>query len=90
MIQTIAKTLIYTAGLLWAIEGVPQIIKLIKTKETKGISIFLFVICLIAYTMFIIGNIILKNYSVVVSQLLPFSMVSIILCLIIKYSERRK
>ena len=83
--MSIADILIIIAGLLWTIESIPQIIKLISTKKTEGISLLFFIICLIAYILFLIGNIILKNWSVVIAHCLPFINLSIISYLIIKY-----
>jgi MtN3 and saliva related transmembrane protein len=81
----LANILIYVAGLLWAIEGIPQVIKLLKTKETKGVSIIYFVLCVIAYTLFLIGNIILHNKSIIIASLCPYIIVSTILFLVVKY-----
>ena len=83
----LANTLIYIAGILWTIEALPQIVKLIRTKEVKGISTFFFAICFIAYLLFIIGNIMLRNKSVVIAHIFPFINISTILYLLIKYKR---
>lgn len=85
-----ANILIYIAGLLWTIETIPQIIKLIKCKKTEGISFCFFVMCIIAYICFITGNLMLKNISVVIAHLFPFINLSIICFLIVKYRKREK
>lgn len=51
----------WTATILFSLMLVPQIIKTIKTKDTKGISIALFIIYLIA-------NIIALTYAFLISQ----------------------
>ncbi len=84
----LANGLIYLAGILWTIETIPQIIKLVRTKKTEGISLLFFVMCIIAYMCFLTGNIILRNFSVVIAHVFPFINLSIILFLVIKY--RRK
>ena len=51
--KNLANILIYIAGILWTIETIPQIIKIIKTKQTEGISLCFFVMCICAYVLFI-------------------------------------
>jgi MtN3 and saliva related transmembrane protein len=86
--KTLANIFIYLAGILWTIETIPQIYKLWKTKKSKDISIAFFLICIIAYIIFIIGNIMLRNWSVVVSQIFPFVNLIIINMLIFKYRKK--
>lgn len=81
--KLLADILIYCAGVLWAVECLPQIIKLLRTKNTGGISLLFFCICLLAYILFLTGNLLLKQWSVVFANLLPFIMISIIIFLII-------
>jgi len=85
----IADLLILIAGLLWTVESIPQIIKLIRTKNTEGISLLFFLICLTAYILFLIGNTMLKNWSVVIAHCLPFVNLTIITSLIIKYRKQK-
>ena len=51
MVLEIAQILGWTATILFSLMIVPQMIKTIKTKSTKGVSLSLFVI-------FLVGNII--------------------------------
>lgn len=83
--KNLANILIYIAGILWTIETIPQIIKIIKTKKVEGISLCFFVMCICAYILFIIGNLILHHWSVVLAHLFPFINLSIILFLVLKY-----
>ena len=87
--KNFANILIYIAGILWTIETIPQIIKIIKTKQTEGISLCFFVMCICAYVLFITGNVILCNWSVVLAHLFPFLNLSIILFLVLKYRRNR-
>jgi MtN3 and saliva related transmembrane protein len=87
--KTLANTLIYIAGILWTLETLPQIYKLYKTKKSEDISLAFFIICIIAYINFIIGNIILKNWSVVIAHLCPFVNLIIINILILKYRAKK-
>lgn len=81
----LADIFIYVAGILWAVECIPQIVKLVKTKNTDGISLLFFCICSLAYILFLIGNLLLRQWSVAVANLLPFTMISIIVYLVIRY-----
>ncbi len=83
----IADILIYIAGIVWTIETIPQIVKLVKTKQTAGISSMFFVLCSIAYVFFLIGNIMLKQWSVVFSHAIPFINILIIITLVTKYKN---
>jgi len=87
--KILADILIYTAGLLWAIECLPQIFKLLRTRETRGLSLVFFTICLTAYILFIAGNMMLKNYSIVIANSLPFTLMGVIIFLIMKYRRKR-
>lgn len=81
----LADIFIYVAGILWAVECIPQILKLTRTKNTTGISLLFFCICSLAYVLFLIGNLLLKQWSVAIANLLPFIMISTIIYLIIRY-----
>lgn len=57
----IAQILGWTATFLFSIMIIPQMIKTIKSKDTKGVSLLLFII-------FLIANIIALIYSILISQ----------------------
>jgi len=80
-----ANLLIILAGVLWTLETLPQIWHLLRTKRTEGISLLFFIICCIAYVVFITGNILLKQWSVVIAHVFPFINLLIINFLVIKY-----
>ena len=61
MILDISQILGWTATILFSIMLIPQIIKTMKSKDTSGVSIALFVIYLIA-------NIIALTYATLISQ----------------------
>lgn len=85
----VANCLIILANVLWTVESFPQIMKLIRTKQTKGISLLYFIMCSLAYLSFIIANIILKNWTIAITCSFPFITILIITFLIIKYQERK-
>lgn len=85
----IADSLIIFAGVLWTIETFPQILQLLRTKKTEGISLSFFLLCNVAYIFFLTGNIMLKHWSVVIANILPFVNISIIIGLVIKYRRKK-
>ena len=64
---------------------VPQIIKLLRDKNAEGLSIFAWVIWLIACTCGIIYSIILKRWEMIVAYGSEFLLSFIMFVLIIKY-----
>lgn len=85
-----ADIFIYIAGLLWTIEGIPQVVKLFKTKSVEGISSLFFILCGTAFIFYFIGNIMLNQMSVVIANILPFINICIIVFLIFRYRKRGK
>ncbi|MFX0084215.1 MAG: PQ-loop domain-containing transporter [Candidatus Hodarchaeota archaeon] len=81
----IGQLLVLTAGIIWGIETIPQIVKLLKTKKTAGISLWYFSLCCLAYTLFITGSILLKSYPVAIAHIFPFMANLTIALLVIKY-----
>lgn len=86
--DNIGNILIYTAGLIWAIELIPQLIQTKKTKDVKGISLTYFIFCLLAYMCYTVGNLILENWNIVLVHIPSIVLTLWMLSLIIKY--RRK
>ncbi len=85
-----AQILGWTATLLFSTMIVPQMIKTIKTKDTKGVSLTLFII-------YIIGNIIALVYALLISQpplIFKYSVAimttAIYIGLYVTYSKRKK
>lgn len=57
----LAQTLGWIATMLFSVMIIPQMIKTVKTKDTKGVSVTLFII-------YLIGNIIALVYAFLISQ----------------------
>lgn len=79
------EILIYLAGLLWATELWPQIIKTIKLKSVKDISPLYFFISCTAYIIYISANIILKNWPIVLSHIPGLCATVVMIFFLIKY-----
>jgi len=85
--ELIANSLIYLAGLLWGIELIPQVIKTLKTKNVKGISLAFYMICLTAYIVYGIGNIMLGNWNIVIAHIPSLILFTTMLILVLKYRK---
>ena len=83
----IGNILFVIAGCIWAIELIPQLIRTIRTKSVKDISIFFLTLCFIAYLVFITGCYLIRNWFLFFSHLVPFMNVSILLYLVLKYKN---
>lgn len=87
--QNIGNLLFVIAGVLWAIELIPQLIKTIRTKSVGDISLFFITLCFTAFLIFITGCVLIKNWFLVISHILPFVNVCILLILVLKYKKRQ-
>lgn len=86
--MSLGNCLIVFAGLLWAVELVPQIIKTVRTKSVKDFSLVFFVICLAAYVAYLAGNAILKNWVIFFAHVPSLIMNLIMVILIMVYRKR--
>lgn len=83
----IPNLLIITAGIIWGIELIPQIIKTIKTKNVEGVSLIFFGMCAFAYIIYELAFLMLGNYGVVIAYL-PSFIGNLTMCvLILKYRK---
>ncbi|HBA45561.1 hypothetical protein A2W67_00130 [Candidatus Nomurabacteria bacterium RIFCSPLOWO2_02_40_28] len=78
----------YLPAVLFVISGLPQMIKLLKTKSSGDISISMFIITIVAISIVIIDAYIQGNTSILVSNLASLSIVSVNTFLIIKYRKK--
>lgn len=84
-VKIISDILLYTAGIAWGLELVPQIIQTVKTKCVRDLNIIFFSICVFAYILSIIGNWLVGN-TVIVYASIPSLIGNIwMVILIIKY-----
>ncbi len=66
----ILKAIFYLPGILFVISGVPQVIKLLRTKSSKDISIWMYLITDVAISIVVVDAFIHKNTSILISNLL--------------------
>lgn len=89
MTEDISQILGWIATILFSVMIIPQIIKTIKSKDTKGVSLLLFII-------FLVANIIALIYATLIYQtplMLKYSIAIITtlfyICLFFYYKTRR-
>lgn len=76
------------AGCLTAIAAIPQIVKVIKTKEVEHVSPFMFLILLAGNALWCWYGILLKDWPIIITN--AFSLTMDILMLVLKavYTKR--
>lgn len=89
MTENIGNILFLIAGLLWGIELIPQLVKTFKSKSVGDFSPFFLTVCVLAYTLFIIGCVLIKNYFLLFSHIIP-TINLLILCVLYKLYKNKK
>lgn len=67
----LADILYFTGGFLWAVEMIPQILKIYKRKSVADISILFPIICLISFGLTFGAHSLLHRWSLLCSQVPP-------------------
>ena len=62
----LAQILGWTATILFSVMIIPQIIKTIKSRDTKGVSLLLFIIYLVANIIAIIYALLINQYPLII------------------------
>ena len=79
------KLLFLLPGVIFLFSGLPQTIKLIKTKRSGDIAVSTYGLTVLAISIILLDAIISKNWSITFSNGVSFVLTGINLCLIIKY-----
>lgn len=87
-LQDFANILIFTAGIGWSVELIPQILKTRKLKTVHGISPYYFCISWFSYVIYILGNIITKNWVIVISHIPGVLATTIMIIFFFKYKDK--
>lgn len=72
------------AGICTTFAFVPQVIKTIKIKETKDISLLMYIIITTGILLWVIYGILIKDFPVILANSISFILATIILILKIK------
>jgi MtN3 and saliva related transmembrane protein len=75
----------YAAAILTTSSFIPQAVKVIKTKNTQGISLIMYVMFSIGVALWLIYGIMLKNIPIALANSITLS-----LALVILYFKRRQ
>jgi MtN3 and saliva related transmembrane protein len=78
----------YLPAILFLISGLPQMIKLLKTKSSEDISVSMYLITCLAISIIVLDALLSKNYSILVSNLVSLSITGINTFLTIKYRKK--
>jgi len=74
MVDFFKSNLGYFAGLLTTIAFIPQVVKVWTSKSTSDISLIMFVIFTLGVLLWLIYGVIVNDYSLVVTNLVTFSL----------------
>ena len=66
MVMELAQILGWIATILFSVMIIPQIIKTIKSRDTKGVSLLLFIIYLVANIIAIIYALLINQYPLII------------------------
>lgn len=76
----------FTATLLINVAYVPQVIQTIRTKNVKGLSLPMFIVLIVAGTLWTVYGILIHNYPVIVCNSINVIQSCIILYYKVKYN----
>lgn len=83
------KIIFYLPGILFLISGLPQMIKLIRTKSSEDISIWMYLLTCLGISIIVIDAYLSKNFSILISNLVSLLITGINTFLTIKYRRIR-
>ena len=78
----------YLPGILFIISGIPQTIKLLRTKSSKDISVSMYLITCVAIIIVVIDAYLHRNNSILFSNLASLCIVGVNTFLTIKYRNK--
>jgi len=82
------KFIFYLPAILFLISGIPQIVKLLKTKSSEDISTWMYIITFMAVFIVVIDTFVHHNMSAMISNLVSLITMGITIFLVIKYKKK--
>lgn len=79
-----------TAGILTAVSAIPQVIKVIKTKDVKSVSPFMFVVLLCGNGLWCYYGILLKDLPIITTNGFSALMDILMIVLKIRYGSAKR
>lgn len=86
----IAQILGWTATFLFSIMIIPQIVKTIRSKDTKGVSLLLFIIYLVANIIALIYALLIHQKPLVIKYIIAIDTTLVYIAIFLAYSMRNK
>ena len=86
--NNLAQVLGWVATILFSIMIIPQMIKTIKSKDTKGVSLLLFVIFLIANFIALAYALLISQSPLVIKYLIAIATTLAYICIFFYYKYR--
>ena len=75
----------YLAAILTTISFFPQVVKIYKTKETKSISLSMYIVLIIGILLWLIYGVYLKSMPIILANAVTLVLLIYILIMKIKY-----
>lgn len=72
------------AGTCTTIAFIPQVVKVVKTKKTDGISLWMYIIYIIGILLWLLFGILTKINVIIITHIIAFSLATYILYYVIK------
>ena len=85
--SSILQYIFYLPAVLFLISGIPQTVKLIKTKSSKDISITMYIMTFVAVSIVVLDAYLKGNTSIMVSNLASLSITGLNTFLVYKYRK---
>lgn len=83
--MTLMDIVSLVAGTLTTVSFLPQAIKTIRSRDTKGISLFMYVIFTAGVLLWLIYGLATSQWAIIISNLITFLLASVILVLKIRF-----
>ena len=74
----------YSAAICRTISFIPQVVKVAKTWQTDGISLYMYVIFIISVILWFTYGVLTKSYEIIFASIIIFPLAVYILCHVIK------
>jgi MtN3 and saliva related transmembrane protein len=75
------------AGCMTSLSMIPQLIKLIKSKEANDVSIFMIVLLLIGVALWVVYGILKQDVPIITTNCFSFALNLLLLAFLIKYKK---
>lgn len=78
----------YTAGAITSLTFLPQVIKTLKEKSAKDVSMMMFIIAVVNQTMWVVYGALLSNWVIILTNAVILSMSLTMIILKLRYSAK--